>query len=223
MGEIGINYEESLKLFEDDLNRTMVKLSQGAKKNTVDKLKALRDDLIKLYKKEPLKINHSVMELVCAKPLIEDGCEVDLEHRLSGGIACDVYAVKGDGVVIVEAETGFVPPNHAVGPGMYRMSRETSKIARYSGFADKFILGIPHYYIAQIPQTFLKPPRKRTKAEIKNIKVLCDLHYSSPPTTLDEVRNARLHLVYVMNVDKGLVKEFEPEEYIKTYPLTPIL
>lgn len=207
MGEIFINH------FEEDLNSLMKKLRKGFGKKNSKKLETLKDRLIGIQN-TGLKINHSVMELVCAKHLIEDGFDVGVEQPLDGDLICDLYGTKGSGRVIVEIETGFVPPEGGLEPNAYLRSRIASKIARYSGFADEFILAYPSYYILQIPPTLIKPPRSRTKTEIASIKKLCDLHYSNPPVSLDEIRNTRLHLVYAMDVDNATIKEYGPEEYI---------
>lgn len=178
-----------------------------------DKMLALKDSLLDLSSRNLVKINHSVMELVTAKYLIENGFDVKLEHELDG-VFCDVYAMKGYGSVIVEVETGFVPPGNAVDPATYLKARIASKITRYSGFANKFILATPPYYIMQIPPALTKPPRFRTDEEIASIKGLCDLYYTSPPVSLEEVRNARLHSIYAVDVDNVSVREWEVNEYL---------
>ena len=178
-----------------------------------DKMLALKDSLLDLSSRNLVKINHSVMELVTAKYLIENGFDVKLEHELDG-VFCDVYAMKGYGSVIVEVETGFVPPGNAVDPATYLKARIASKITRYSGFANKFILATPPYYIMQIPPALTKPPRFRTDEEIASIKGLCDLYYTSPHVSLEEVRNARLHSIYAVDVDNVSVREWEVNEYL---------
>jgi hypothetical protein len=45
------------------------------------------------------------------------------------------------------------------------------------------------------------------------LKALCDLYYSNPPVTLEELRNCRLHSVMVIDVDDVSVQDFSPEEY----------
>ena len=59
----------------------------------------------------------------------------------------------------------------------------------------------------------LKPPRDRTAKEVEEIKSLCDKYYSNPPIKLDDIRNARLHTVYILNVDKAEVFETDPLDY----------
>ncbi len=190
-------------------------MNKNVDEKTREKLISLKDRLVHLHDERVVKINHSVMELVCAKHLILKGYEVDLERSINGGLICDLYGVKGYGTLIVEVETGFVPPEHALDPSLYNKARITSKITRYSNQANKFGLGVPPYYIIQVPPTLAKPPKSRTPEELKEIKSLCDLYYRNPPVSLDEIRNARLHAIYSMDVDRGEVREMDPETYMK--------
>jgi hypothetical protein len=175
----------------------------------------LRDRLIDLHQKKLVKISHSVMELLCVKPLLLNGYDVDVEHLLDGVLSCDVYGVKGDGNLIVEIETGFVPPEHALNPTVYNNARIASKITRYSSYANKFSLGIPPYYIAQIPLAFYKPPRFRSTKDLYEIKRLCDIFYRNPRVSIEEIRNARLHSIYIIDVSNATVREIDPETYEK--------
>jgi len=155
------------------------------------------------------------MELVCAKHLILKGYEVDVEHPLEGGLTCDLHGVKGYGTLIVEVETGFVPPDHALDPATYCKARIASKITRYGNHSDKFVLSVPPYYILQIPPALTKPSRDRKPEELKKIKSRCDLYYKNPPVSLDEIKNARLHAIYVIDVDGVTVREVDPSTYVE--------
>ncbi len=153
------------------------------------------------------------MELVCAKDLILKGYDVTIESRLTETLTCDLYGVKGYGSLIVEIETGFIPPDHALDPSGYLIARIASKIIRYSSHADRFAIGVPPHYILSFP-TILGIPRKERAPELaKSVKDLCDLYYQNPPVTVDEVINARIHSIYIIDVDKGKVTEFDPETY----------
>lgn len=204
---------KKLNLFRVDLETIFSKMKDDLDEEELKKMLILKNNLLELNNKNLVKINHSVMELVCAKHLIKAGFNVELEFTLKK-ISCDMYAVKGYGSVIVEVETGFVPPEHAVDPMMYLRARIISKITRYSSFANKFILATPPYYIMQIPPPLTKPPRFRTDDEINSIKCLCDLYYSNPPVTIEEIRNARLHSIYAIDVDNATVTEWDVNEYL---------
>ncbi|HKX80702.1 MAG TPA: hypothetical protein VJL54_00450, partial [Nitrososphaera sp.] len=124
-----------LARFVADVTTLADKMSAGENAETVEKMNFVRERLIELYKRNLVKINHSVMELVCAKHLIRYGYSVDVEKQLTDILVCDVHAQKGDGIAIVEIETGFIPPEHALDPLGYYAARIASKIARYSKYA----------------------------------------------------------------------------------------
>ena len=201
--------------FEQDLSTLMLRLAAGIEKESETKLSNLRDWLLKLQKENVVKINHSVMELVCAKYLILKGYDVQLEYGLNDLLTCDLYSTKGYGNLIVEIETGFIPPDHALDPLTYLSARLASKIIRYSSFAGKFALGVPPHYVLSFPNALAKPPRRRTPAEVERVKKLCDLYYNNPPVSEEEILNARIHEIYLIDVDRGKVLEIDPEAYMK--------
>lgn len=201
--------------FEQDLTTLMVRLTIDVEKDVENKLNMLKHWLINLQKKNVVKINHSVMELVCAKYLILKGYEVHLEYPLNELLTCDLYSIKGYGNLIVEIETGFIPPDYALSPLTYTSARLASKIIRYNSFAGKFALGMPPHYILPFPKALAKPPRKRTTKEIFEIKKLCDKYYQNPPVTEEEIQNARIQEIYIIDVDQTKVQEIDPETYMK--------
>lgn len=201
--------------FEQDLTTLMARLTVDVEKDVENKLNMLKHWLINLQKKNIVKINHSVMELVCAKYLILKGYEVQLEYPLNELLTCDLYSIKGYGNLIVEIETGFIPPDYALSPLTYTSARLASKIIRYNSFAGKFALGMPPHYILPFPKALAKPPRKRTTKEIFEIKKLCDKYYQNPPVTEEEIQNARIQEIYIIDVDQTKVQEIDPETYMK--------
>jgi hypothetical protein len=201
--------------FEQDLSTLLTRLTVDVSKEAENKLTTLKDWLLKLHKENVVKINHSVMELVCAKYLVLKGYDAQLEYALNELLTCDLYATKGYGNLIVEIETGFIPPEHALDPLTYTSARLASKIIRYSSFAGKFALGVPPHYILPFPQALAKPPRKRTSADVEFIQNLCDKYYSNPPVTREEICNARIQEIYIIDVDQARVQEVDPETYLK--------
>jgi hypothetical protein len=200
--------------FNRDLEILLTRLNTFTDEGTKKKLNVLKDKLIHLHEESIIKINHSIMELVCAKHLILKDYEVDIERPING-LVCDLYGVKGLGSHIVEVETGFIPPSHALDPANYRKSRIASKIIRYGNHSDKFALGVPPYYLLQIPNILVKPPRDRTPEELKYLKTLCDLYYRNPPVILDEIKNARIHTIYIIDVDGVAIREVDPISYLE--------
>lgn len=201
--------------FEQDLTALLNRLKIGLPADAENKLNTLKKWLLKLQKENVVKINHSVMELVAAKYLILKGYDVQLEYSLSDILTCDLYSKKGFGNLIVEIETGFIPPENALNPLSYTSARLASKIIRYSGFAGRFAIGVPPHYVLPFPRALAKPPGRRTREDIAFIKSLCDVYYHNPPVTEDEIRNARIQAVYIVDVDQGRVQEIDPETYVK--------
>jgi hypothetical protein len=201
--------------FEQDLTVLLSRLTKDTEKEVENKLNMLKDWLLKLQKENIVKINHSVMELVCAKYLIQKGYDVQLEYPLNEILVCDLYSIKGLGNLIVEVETGYIPPENALAPLTYTSARLASKIIRYSSFAGKFALGVPPHYILPFPRALARPPRNRTDQEIIEIKKLCDAYYQKPPVTLEEIRNARIQDIYIIDVDHANVQEIDPEAYLR--------
>lgn len=188
-------------------------MTKNSPAEVIDRLDFVRNRLVDLYKRNLVKINHSVMELVCAKHLIEFGYTVDVERRLTDILVCDVFASKGDGEAIVEIETGFIPPEHALDPTAYYVARIASKISRYSKHANKFVLATTPVSILPIPNLFRFPVRARGANEIQKLKLVCDNYYKDPPIEADDILNGRLHVIYIIDIDEGKIKEMDVETY----------
>jgi len=201
--------------FQNDVSEVTQSLSNGMSEKGVSKLNSVKLQLIEMYKKNLVKINHSVLELICAANLIENGYSVEVEKEVSDILVCDLYAKKGDGDTIIEIETGFTPPDHALDTIDYSTARVMSKIARYSKYCSKFSLATPATGIIPIPKIFLIPPNARKEKEIEKIKKLCDNYYKNPPITYDDILNARLHSIYLINVDKKFAKPMDPQGYVE--------
>ena len=204
-----------LEKFREDVYEITENLSKTFNENNIPKLNFVRQKLIDMYQKNLVKINHSVLELICAANLISRGYSVDVEKPISDNLVCDVYAEKGNGATIIEIETGFTPPDHALDTVDYYSARIMSKISRYSKYCSKFSLASPVIGILPIPELFLIPPNARKKDDVKNLKSLCDRFYRNPPIELDDILNARLHSIYLINTDKRFAKEMDPKSYLE--------
>lgn len=147
---------------------------------------------------------HAKMQLVCSKYLMDRGYTVEVEKPVGDeSLVCDVYGTKGDERLIIEIESG----NSSV-------KREASKAARYSKYADIFVLGIPYYRDPKIPKELLKKPESRDEEKLKRIKEDLGKEYKNPPVELDDLLTCHVDLFYKIDM-KGLeIKEKKPIEYL---------
>ena len=203
-----------LEKFRNDVNAVTDRLSSKLSEEDLPKLNFVSQQLIEMYKKNLVKINHSVLELICASELIANGYAVEVEKKISDILVCDLFAQKGDGDTIIEIETGFTPPDHAMDTIDYSTARIMSKIARYSKYCSTLSLATPVTGIIPIPKIFLIPPNARKKENIKKVQDLCDRYYKNPPINYDDILNARLHSIYLINVDKNFAKSLDPQGYV---------
>ncbi len=198
------------KLFRRDLEELASRISlRGIPRS---RLVPLIDKLTDLYEQGAVKINHSVMELVVAAHLLGKGFQVDVEVGLDD-LRCDVMGVDEE-KVIVEVETGFVPPEHALDPDSFCRARIASKIARYSQYADRFYLAAPPTYLMELPPFLMDPPHSRSEIELRKWKDLVDRYYRNPPVPLELLRVAKLNGVLVVYVDEGRIIELSSKVYI---------
>jgi hypothetical protein len=190
-------------------------LTEGEDKETRERLVLAKNRLLKLRKEDRVKINHSVLELLCAKTLITKGFEVEIEHVLAHDLVCDIYGKSRGGTLIVEIETGFVPPTYALNPLGYCTARIASKMARYSRHADRFAFGTTPSNILPLPAVFQEPPGDRSTEELSKVKALCDVYYRHPPITADQIARAELDSIYIIDLDNLRVRQISPHAYIR--------
>lgn len=227
-------------LFARDLDKLLEQLQPTTDSETMEQLTIIRDRLVELNRKRLVKINHSVMQVLCAMHLIEQDYDVKIEHPLVGGqLMADLFAIRdrepefendiesvliserlglsvNKEALVVEIETGYVPPNAALYPIRYRQTRIAAKIARYCRYSHRFGLAAPNYHILQIPEILLKPPELRDVVEIQRIKEDCDQFYKSPPILLDTLAMSETDYIYSINVDQVTVTQIPPHKYLDT-------
>ena len=203
-----------LEKFRNDVYEMTENLSKNLKENDIPKLNYVRQQLIEMYKKNLVKINRSILELICASNLISRGYVVDVEKGVSDILVCDIYAKKGGGYTIIEIETGFTPHEHAMDTVDYYAARIMNKISRYSQYCSKFSLATPVVGILPISKIFLLPPNARKEEEINKVEDLCNHYYKNPHIKYDDIQNAHLHSIYLINIDKGFAKELDPQGYV---------
>ncbi|MGI0069676.1 MAG: hypothetical protein ACREAN_05410, partial [Nitrosopumilaceae archaeon] len=51
--------------------------------------------------------------------------------------------------------------------------------------------------------------------EVQKIKSLVDRFYKNPPIETEDILNAHLHSIYLINIDKGFAKQLDPYTYLE--------
>jgi hypothetical protein len=205
-----------VRRFKADLYELADRACAKDEREVRSKVFEIADILVGLYKKNLVKINHSALELVCARSLVKKGYDVKVEHRLDRMLVCDVMGAREDGPLIVEIETGFIPPEAALEPSSYARSRIASKVARYSRFAGKFALGTTPSYILDLPEFFTRPPRSRSIREAERIKALTGARYTKPPISVEDLMHATVDVILLIDVDSASVREVDPASYFRS-------
>ena len=199
--------------FEVVILGILKRLSRGMDEQSNLRLKSLGERLLDLHENAEIDLTQSVMELICARELIVSGYMVNVEYSLDSNLTCDVHAVKGEGVLIIKVETGDTPPIHALNPNSFSQAKISSEISRYSSRASKFGLATLNSNILQVPYLFIKPPRDRSDEEVERVRRLCERLYSKPPLSFDQIKDARLHSIVLIDIDHGHTREIDPETY----------
>ena len=203
-----------VRRFREDLQTLAHRACEEDDEETRAKVFRTVNMLAEMHRRNLVKINHSALELVCAHGLIREGYDVKVEHRLDRALVCDVYGARSGGTRIVEIETGFIPPEAALRPRVYVRSRIASKIARYSRFASKFTLGTTPSYVLDVPRFFILPSRLRSRAEAAELKSLTDIYYDDPAISIEELMRARVHSIFIIDVDSASTRELDPGDYL---------
>jgi len=201
----------------EDIDAVVERLGKELDARARARLEQLGSRLKELALRRVVSSNHTVMELIVASHLLSKGYEVDVEHVLAPDLVCDVYASLNSESLIVEVETGFVPPENSTDPVAYRLARELSKVARYSMYADYFAMAVPPFHVLQLPYIIFLPPEERARWGIEYFKRLVDAYYKKPPVKLEELLKAKLHYVYVVLVDTLKLIELTAREYFVTF------
>jgi len=70
----------------------------------------LKDRLIKLHRENVVKNQPLRYGVGLCQYLIQKGYEVQVEYPLNASLTCDLFGIEGLGNLVVEIETGFIPP-----------------------------------------------------------------------------------------------------------------
>jgi len=115
---------------------------------------------------------HALLQFIVAMDLYSRGFDVSVEEPVDGGFKADVYAEGPQGSVIVEIETGYVPPDKVRVLEEFLEAKVAFKAVAYSPYADLFIVAAPSHVRLLVAPELLKPVEDR---DILDVMVIRDL------------------------------------------------
>lgn len=105
-------------------------------------------------RRAPLRVStfHKVLQDIVVENLSSSGYMAQEEYVLDGVHVADVYATNEKRTVIVEVETGYVPPRFLSRAEDYLAARVLMKTLAYSRFADEFYIATPSFVRLPVPR-----------------------------------------------------------------------
>jgi len=189
-----------------------------------ENLEEIKKKLIKRYRISNSKgyfknnnIIHSMLIVLMSYHLITKGWEVEVEKNLTRkpeNLVCDIYSRKGNKLHIVEVETGNIPSYYLLernlSPEEYQMARVISKIARYSHFGEFFSLGFsatPSHNLKLLKPILNSFHSGLRKKDVERYLEIVNKLYSNPAISEEQIENAKLENVYLINIFKRSVEK----------------
>ena len=132
------------------------------------------------------------------------GFDARLEHCVDGVHYADVYAADREVSVIVEVETGYVPPMFIGSAEEYMLARAIVKTVKYACLADYFYIATPSYVRPPIPDVIVGHV---DEAGVETASALVGRFFGErwAEETLSRLRDCRLSGLMLVNVSRRKV------------------
>ncbi|MCE4599634.1 MAG: hypothetical protein F7C81_05495, partial [Desulfurococcales archaeon] len=111
--------------------------------------------LYNLYKKKGIARFHVILQYIMSAYLYNRGYDVYVEEDIGKGYKADIYAEAPWESLIVEVETGYIPPSRHLDFEDYLIGKIIYKTLVYSQYADKFSIAIPSHLNIRFPRYLL--------------------------------------------------------------------
>jgi hypothetical protein len=115
---------------------------------------------------------HAILQFIVALDLHRRGFDVSVEEPVDGVFKADVYAESPLGRVIVEVETGYVPPDRIHSLEEFLEAKMVFKAVAYSAYTDVFMIATPNHIKMPVPRELLIPVEDRDESDIMAIREL---------------------------------------------------
>ncbi len=172
-------------------------------------LKDVYDRLVRLYRRRGLARYHALLQYIMASKLYTEGYDVEVERAVGGGYRADVYGEAPWGTIVIEVETGFIPPGVLLEASSYLQARIIYKAAMYSGAADRFGLAVPYSMNVEdiAPPWLFKDPDSRL-VEYREVLSLVSRYFNGP-IGVEDLEGARIDIVYLIRLSSSGVELLE--------------
>ncbi len=163
--------------------------------------------LEEFYSRGSLARAHALLQYIVAVHLYRLGYDVQVEYGLPGGLRADVYAEAPWEELVVEVETGRVPPRLMVQYDSYMRARLAYKVLLYSVHAPT-ALAVPSYLEGFVPWQLMGDGGGR-----RGLAALIQAYYSIGGERLGRMLDrARLRRVYLISLSVDGIRVEEVEE-----------
>ncbi len=154
---------------------------------------------------------HAMIQRIVASWLRRLGFEVSLEHNVDGIHYADVFASDGVRNIIVEVETGYVPPMFISEAEVYMLARAIVKTVKYGCLADEFFIATPSYVRPPLPSLLVRSPED---AAVMTASKLVERFFGErwAEETLKNVRECRFTGLMLVNVSRRDVSVIRNED-----------
>ncbi len=161
---------------------------------------------------------HADLQLILSKHLIKDGYRALVESPIKSFI-CDIVALRDSEKFNIEIETGLynIRDRDFNMEAMIRekRARTISKAARYSHLSYSFGFGVPPNYSIQMPREFSRLPEERRNDKIAELKGICDAYYRNPPISYEQIKNAVVDFIFIIDPINSTVTKKSTKDYIE--------
>jgi hypothetical protein len=114
---------------------------------------------------------HAALQLIVARRLSEMGFKSAVEYKIDDVHVADVYAYRDGESIIVEVETGYLPPMFISRAEDYIEAKVAVKAIKYSCAADKFYIAMPSYLRLPMPQALMSSSVNLSELKLLGAKV----------------------------------------------------
>ncbi len=149
---------------------------------------------------------HAAVQVIVAQRLSEQGFVVSLEHEIDRVHVADVLAYNDTKSLIVEVETGYLPPMFISCAEDYIEAKLALKALKYSCSVDEFYIAMPSYMRLPIPRALTGQLRNRDELERLSHKVAAFFGNKWAQAIIEEGYRCKISGIMLVNLANKTIK-----------------